>query len=186
MSSQTSLIAVDKSKSRPDGQSVSSIDMPVNLPDGWIYDKVFGPKGGTQQAMKAGGQPLAYARSGGGLFNALPSAMPQFAYDGSMGAAQESVPQTVDAAPPVADPTQQPDTSVVPTDALPDTDTALSQATQPSQPDNLTVPRVASTQPLRQAMLFILLLMFLSAATFVAWRYHRRDIASPRRIGRGN
>ena len=33
-------------------------------------------------------------------------------------------------------------------------------------------------------MLFILLLTFLSAATFIAWRYRRRDIASPRRIGR--
>ena len=34
------------------------------------------------------------------------------------------------------------------------------------------------------AMLFILLLTFFSAATLVAWRYHRRDVASPRRIGR--
>ena len=32
VSSQTSLIAVDKTKSRPDGQGVSSVDMPVNLP----------------------------------------------------------------------------------------------------------------------------------------------------------
>ncbi len=54
MSSQTSLIAVDKTKSRPDGQGVSSVDMPVNLPDGWVYDKVFGPQGNTQHAMKAG------------------------------------------------------------------------------------------------------------------------------------
>jgi hypothetical protein len=33
-------------------------------------------------------------------------------------------------------------------------------------------------------MLFILLLTFFSAATFIAWRYHRREFASPRRIGR--
>ena len=71
MSSQTSLIAVDKTKSRPDGQSVSSVDMPVNLPDGWVYDKVFGPQGHAQHAMKAGPRPLAYDRSGGGFLNVL-------------------------------------------------------------------------------------------------------------------
>jgi hypothetical protein len=30
----------------------------------------------------------------------------------------------------------------------------------------------------------MLMLAFLSAVTFVFWRYHRRDYASPRRIGR--
>ena len=65
-----------------------------------------------------------------------------------------------------------------------DPDAPQLQATQPSQPDSLAAPRVASTEPLRQIMLFILLMTFLSAATFVAWRYCRRDIASPRRIGR--
>ena len=184
VSSQTSLIAVDKTKSRPDGQGVSSVDMPVNLPDGWVYDKVFAPQGNTQHAMKAGARPLAYNRSGGGFLNALPSALPQFAYDGGTGATQESAPQIVDAAPPVPNPTQVPDTSMVAADTLPDADTSSPQATQPSQPDSLVVPRVASTEPLRQAMLFILLLTFLSAATFIAWRYSRRDIASPRRIGR--
>ena len=29
-------------QSRPDGEGVSSVDMPLNLPDGWVYDKVFG------------------------------------------------------------------------------------------------------------------------------------------------
>ena len=184
VSSQTSLIAVDKTKSRPDGQSVSSVDMPVNLPDGWVYDKVFGPQGNTQHAMKAGPRPLGYNRSGGGFLNVLPSAIPQFAYDGGTSATQESAPQTVDAAPPVPNSTQVPDTSMVAADTLPDADAPQPQATQPSQPDSLATPRVASTEPLRQAMLFILLLTFLSAATFIAWRYHRRDIASPRRIGR--
>ena len=184
VSSQTSLIAVDKTKSRPDGQSVSSVDMPVNLPDGWVYDKVFGPQGNTQHAMKAGPRPLAYNRSGGGFLNVLPSAIPQFAYDGGTSATQEAAPQTVDAAPAVPDSTQVPDTSMVAADTLPDADAPQPQATQPSQPDSLAAPRVASTEPLRQAMLFILLLTFLSAATFIAWRYSRRDIASPRRIGR--
>jgi Ca-activated chloride channel family protein len=179
VSSQTSLIAIDKSKSRPDGQGISSADMPVNLPDGWVYDKVFGPQGGTQHTAKTGARPLGYSRSGGGaLFNALPGAIPQFAYD------QESAPQAVDAAPALPDPAQKPHTLTVPTDALPDADTSQAQATQPSQSDNLAVPSVASTEPLRRAMLFILLLTFISAATLIAWRYHRRDVASPRRIGR--
>ncbi|MGZ8416414.1 MAG: marine proteobacterial sortase target protein [Methyloceanibacter sp.] len=185
VSSQTSLIAIDKTKSRPDGQNVSSVDMPVNLPDGWVYDKVFAPQGNTQHAMKAGARPLAYNRSAGGSFlDALPSAMPQFAYDGGTDAAQESAPQAIDAAPAVPIPTQMPDTSMVPTEVLPNTDISQPQATQPSQPDIVLVPRVTATEPLRQAMLFILLLTFFSAATFIAWRYHRREFASPRRIGR--
>jgi hypothetical protein len=64
VSSQTSLVAIDKTKSRPDGQGVASVDMPVNLPDGWVYDKVFGPQN-YAYAMKAR-RPLAYNRSGGG------------------------------------------------------------------------------------------------------------------------
>ena len=91
-------------QARPDGQGVSSVDMPVNLPDGWVYDKVFAPQGNTQHAMKVGARPLAYNRSGGGFLNALPSALPQFAYDGGTGATQEAAPQTVDAAPPVPTP----------------------------------------------------------------------------------
>ncbi len=63
VSSQTSLVAIDKIKSRPDGQGVSSVDMPVNLPDGWVYDKVFGPQGDTQHAMKAAGRPASYDRA---------------------------------------------------------------------------------------------------------------------------
>jgi hypothetical protein len=33
--------------------------------------------------------------------------------------------------------------------------------------------------------MFVLLLTILSAVTLLVWRYHRRDYASPRRIGRG-
>ena len=158
--------------------------MPVNFPDGWVYDKVFGPQSHAQQAMKVGPRPLAYDRSGGGFLNVLPSAIPQFAFDGGTSATQEATPQSVDAPPPVTDPAQLPDTSTVAADTPPDADAPQLQATQPSQPDSLAAPRVASTEPLRQIMLFILLMTFLSAATFVAWRYCRRDIASPRRIGR--
>jgi Ca-activated chloride channel homolog len=42
VSSQTSLIAVDKSPSRPPGYVLTRADIPLNLPAGWNYDKVFG------------------------------------------------------------------------------------------------------------------------------------------------
>ena len=159
--------------------------MPVNLPDGWVYDKVFGPQRQAPHAMKAGVRPLAYTRPGRGSFlNGLPSGLPQFSYDGSADAAQPPAPQAVDAGPAVPEQTQMPDTSMLPTATLPDADASQPQATQPPQPDNLVAPRVAATEQLRQAMLFILLLTFFSAATLIAWRYHRRDFASPRRIGR--
>jgi hypothetical protein len=158
--------------------------MPVNLPDGWVYDKVFGPSGNLQHA-KAAARPLAYSRSGGGMLNSLTGAPQNFAYDGAATATpQDAMPQTVDAAPPVPYPAQKPDLYVVPGDALPDLDVSQPQATMPSQPDSLAASRLVTTEHLRQAMLFILLLTFFSAATLVAWRYHRRDIASPRRIGR--
>ncbi|MFK5978667.1 MAG: marine proteobacterial sortase target protein [Rhizobiaceae bacterium] len=38
----TSLVAVDVSKSRPDGKPLNTKNMPVNLPDGWEFDQVFG------------------------------------------------------------------------------------------------------------------------------------------------
>ncbi|MEP2830442.1 marine proteobacterial sortase target protein [Parvibaculum sp.] len=38
----TSLVAVDVTPSRPDGEKLTAKDMPVNLPEGWDYDKVFG------------------------------------------------------------------------------------------------------------------------------------------------
>lgn len=38
----TSLVAVDVTPTRPEGEKLTSKDMPVNLPEGWDYDKVFG------------------------------------------------------------------------------------------------------------------------------------------------
>ena len=38
----TSLVAVDKTPARPPGQKLSRADVPLNLPAGWDYDKVFG------------------------------------------------------------------------------------------------------------------------------------------------
>lgn len=191
VSSQTSLVAIDKSKSRPDGQGVASVDMPVNLPEGWDYDKVFGPQGPAQHAMKAAGRPI-YDRSAGGLMNSLmPSVLPQFAFDGGADAAQESAPAPIDAAPPVTDQTDLPDTSTV-VSAGPDANqTDQANQTYPVMP--LTVVPKPEAGPLasleapdtnQRFAILALVLVFLSAVTFIFWRYHRRDYASPRRIGR--
>jgi Ca-activated chloride channel homolog len=42
VSSQTSLIAVDKSPRRPAGEKLTRAEVPLNLPAGWNFDKVFG------------------------------------------------------------------------------------------------------------------------------------------------
>jgi Ca-activated chloride channel family protein len=42
VSTQTSLVAVDKSPKRPAGQKLTRADVPLNLPAGWDYDSVFG------------------------------------------------------------------------------------------------------------------------------------------------
>ena len=41
----TSLVAVDTTPSRPDGAPLQRADLPLNLPAGWDFDKVFGPSG---------------------------------------------------------------------------------------------------------------------------------------------
>jgi hypothetical protein len=173
----SSLIAIDQTKSRPDGQGVASVDMPVNLPDGWVYDKVFGPTGNTQQTMKG---------AGGGLLNSLmPSALPQFAFDGGTGAAQESAPG---AARPMPDQTDTPDT--------PRVNSAASEASQADQtypvlpltvvpnPDSFPLASLKAPGANQRIAVLALVLALLSAVTFFLWRHHRRDYASPRRIGR--
>ncbi len=39
----TSLIAVDKTRARPEGEKLTRAEVPLNLPAGWDFDKVFGP-----------------------------------------------------------------------------------------------------------------------------------------------
>jgi Ca-activated chloride channel family protein len=43
----TSLVAVDKTPSRPEGARPTRADLPLNLPAGWDFDKVFGTDGET-------------------------------------------------------------------------------------------------------------------------------------------
>ena len=38
----TSLVAVDKTPSRPEGTPLTAAELPLNLPAGWEFDKVFG------------------------------------------------------------------------------------------------------------------------------------------------
>jgi Ca-activated chloride channel family protein len=46
----TSLVAVDRTPSRPDGVKLSRADLPLNLPAGWDFDKVFGERPKHQHA----------------------------------------------------------------------------------------------------------------------------------------
>jgi Ca-activated chloride channel family protein len=46
----TSLVAVDVTPSRPLNDGLNSARVPLNLPDGWVYDKVFGEQRGSPSA----------------------------------------------------------------------------------------------------------------------------------------
>jgi Ca-activated chloride channel family protein len=56
LSRLTSLVAVDKTPSRPKGARLTRADIPLNLPAGWEFDKVFGEKRpGVDQGVHEGG-----------------------------------------------------------------------------------------------------------------------------------
>jgi Ca-activated chloride channel family protein len=62
----TSLVAVDKTPSRPAGEPLKLSEMPVNLPTGWDFAKVFGerqplPKPSTERRAETDGAPLQVA-----------------------------------------------------------------------------------------------------------------------------
>jgi len=88
VSRRTSLVAVDVTPSRPAGEKLTSKDMPVNLPDGWDYEKVFG-----EQAMQRARQ--ASFSAGGAQLVAM-AAAPAAEADASTGLA---LPQTATDAP---------------------------------------------------------------------------------------
>jgi hypothetical protein len=181
VSSQTSLVAIDKSKSRPDGQGVATVDMPVNLPEGWVYDKVFGPQGGVQHAKRSAGtmRMLSMDPSGYGI---MPSPVP-LGYD----AAAAPSASVSEAMPPV-DTAEMPDTP-----AVGQTPPAADDADQTYPVLPLTVVPKPEADPLaslkapdtnHRLAILALVLALLSAVTVIFWRNHRRDYASPRRIGR--
>jgi Ca-activated chloride channel family protein len=55
----TSLVAVDKTPSRPENAPLTRADVPLNLPASWDFDKVFGAEGrhGEQRAQGGGAVP---------------------------------------------------------------------------------------------------------------------------------
>jgi hypothetical protein len=205
VSSETSLVAVDVSKLRPDGQDVTTTDMPVNLPDGWKYDKVFGAPP-MQRAMAPTGAVGSYG--GGQLARSLrveplpaPSPTP---YPAMAGLPSDDGPQADAMAVPGAGPdADMPDASAsAPSSegagvkSLDGGQAAQPQADSPKVADPLMaepqvatpdVPKPQPTIPVelqRQVAMALLVLAILSAVTLLVWRYHRRDHASPRRIGR--
>ncbi|WP_315778490.1 MULTISPECIES: marine proteobacterial sortase target protein [unclassified Bradyrhizobium] len=48
----TSLVAVDKTPRRTDGEPLRLAELPINLPAGWDYEKVFGERGGMPAMRK--------------------------------------------------------------------------------------------------------------------------------------
>lgn len=54
VTSQTSLVAVDKTPSRPAGEPLTRADLPLNLPAGWDFDTLFG--GARQKDADVQGQ----------------------------------------------------------------------------------------------------------------------------------
>jgi Ca-activated chloride channel family protein len=203
VSSETSLVAVDTSKSRPDGTAVTTTDMPVNLPDGWQYDKVFGGPP-TQQAMAPSRGYMAKGSRIGGSFAALPAPSPVPSYAPRAMPSPGDVQADAMAAPEAdmqgtsAGGLAEPDPGVTAFDGgeAPQPEAAEPQAAtpEPAEPQaatsepatpQLSVPQVAApADHARQFGIFALLLAILSTVTLLVWRYHRRDYTSPRRIGR--
>jgi Ca-activated chloride channel homolog len=54
----TSLVAVDKTPSRPDGETLKLSELPLNLPAGWDFEKVFGPRSREQQPADPANVPV--------------------------------------------------------------------------------------------------------------------------------
>ncbi|MFD1333938.1 marine proteobacterial sortase target protein, partial [Methylopila musalis] len=48
----TSLVAVDQTPRRPEGARLTRADVPLNLPAGWDFDMVFGPKSGGERDLE--------------------------------------------------------------------------------------------------------------------------------------
>lgn len=88
VSRATSLVAIDVTPARPDGEKLTAKDLPVNLPDGWDYEKVFGAD--THAAMQ---RAAGSARTGTMLALAAAPAIAGTAHTGL------ALPQTASDAP---------------------------------------------------------------------------------------
>jgi len=83
VSSQTSLVAIDNSPKRPPGYVLTRADVPLNLPAGWVWESVFGPKGeGDAPKMQKADEDLLQKASLKKVdAAAAPVALPQTATD---------------------------------------------------------------------------------------------------------
>ncbi len=61
VSSQTSLVAVDKTPRRPAGEKLSRADVPLNLPAGWSYESLFGEQAPAVKQREASTEFLQLA-----------------------------------------------------------------------------------------------------------------------------
>jgi Ca-activated chloride channel family protein len=73
----TSLIAIDKTPSRPEGEPLRMSELPLNLPAGWDFAKVFGerpqlPSPPTEQRTDAGGTRVHVAKAKYAALDAAP------------------------------------------------------------------------------------------------------------------
>lgn len=89
VSSQTSLVAVDKSPKRPPGYQLTRADVPLNLPAGWVWESVFGdvtPENTPHLEQKASADflQLAKAEAPKQAPDLAQVALPQTATDGQM------------------------------------------------------------------------------------------------------
>ena len=63
MTRLTSLVAVDRTPSRPDGAHLTRAEIPLNLPAGWDFDKVFGGERAPRRCRRnAAPTPIRRAR----------------------------------------------------------------------------------------------------------------------------
>ncbi len=70
----TSLVAVDVTPSRPDGEPLGSAKVPLNLPAGWDFEKVFGEDGGIDSLKRAQASPSPEAEMVADMMAAAPTA----------------------------------------------------------------------------------------------------------------
>jgi Ca-activated chloride channel homolog len=61
VSSQTSLVAVDKTPKRPAGERLSRADVPLNLPAGWNYESIFGEQAPAVEQREASAEFMQLA-----------------------------------------------------------------------------------------------------------------------------
>ncbi len=72
----TSLVAVDKTPSRPEGEPLKVRELPINLPAGWDFAKVFGERPQLPVAPEGAARRCRRRQSSGrGLKRPLPAAV---------------------------------------------------------------------------------------------------------------